>query len=634
MADLSFEFENGIDATPDNWQELAIDMEWVSDNPIPMISTNKWEFSGERSKEINKHISAGLTGGVGIFEGKPFYIRDCGFTFFDGALHTPNGKYWCDRTEVEAIETNRVNSFYERARSFSMAYLATPVADGGAGTITSSDYVAVPYIVSSIPNTTQAAMFAFSTFILVKEVAETIERIANVVADTSNPLTSFNGVVKMIALVIYLVAVIYGCIKMIEATVENLIQLKDKFKYGMRARTLFEKGCKQIGIDNFVSSIFTDTSSPYYNYAIIPRKYVRSKKDADDKKNPDAFGYYEGTFEQFTKDMQLKFNAKPFFSADGKTMYFENINSYNEESGYIMDAPFVMPDIRNINNTYAEPVIVNADEIAANYEVIYQTDSNDLNTFDRYEGTSTQLMLLPKIINHTKNNFLKGLEMKSLPFALAKRKVELTKLEDIFNDFITIVDDAFSVILDIANGAIAVANAGIEALNKFIDTVNSILNFFGADGIDNVNPIDEIPNSGNLITKLTGRIGYLALSSDFIGVPKVCILAGNSSEEKLHENNQLWTSAKYLMDTFHSTSWGSPNRGNQYLKVQGKEINFCCEDFEKVKRKRVFLLPDGTKCKFDKIAFTPATETAVVDFRVPMKFTDNIKETFIIDGEA
>ena len=93
---------------PVNQREVEVELNFYVDDPnaAGTVSINNWDFSVLEATIINAHIDAGLTGGVGIYEGLPFRVAvedDNGrSTILDAYLDTadPEAIFECDRVNV------------------------------------------------------------------------------------------------------------------------------------------------------------------------------------------------------------------------------------------------------------------------------------------------------------------------------------------------------------------------------------------------------------------------------------------------------------------------------------------------------------------------------------------------------
>ncbi len=135
------------------------------------VSTNSLELTIDGAAIVNRYIEDGLTGGYGVFEGLParLELESNGQieNLIDGYLDLADGQteFECDKVTVKIVERGANDWFEKRKDSFTYAFLAG-LPSGSTGRITSDDYVQVPYVISSVPNTSELAIIAISGFML------------------------------------------------------------------------------------------------------------------------------------------------------------------------------------------------------------------------------------------------------------------------------------------------------------------------------------------------------------------------------------------------------------------------------------------------------------------------------------
>jgi|SRR3990172_607731 len=615
---LNYYLDGKLSQRPRNADEIELQLNFDNDNPSASLQGIVFEFLGENATKINAWISAGTSGGVGIFEGMPFRIETCGagLVIFDGVLDLANTdtEIECDFVKCPLKESGKIDFLNDIADSFTFAYLAEePTVTKGK--ITSADYVQVPYVVSEIPNYMQAVLLGLSIFVISKEVAENIQTVSKLIDETAYVPTTVLGLAKITFYLIYIASLLIALIQLMKTLLENIIQF-DKYKLAMQIETLFTRACQYLGFD-FSSTIIQGSM-----YTILPKKTIlnSTKKknvlgvfpqlstiagdEADLTTNPDSYGYYDGTFGDLLRQLMDVFNAKVRILKKGNktTLYFERFDFWNNQASY------TLPNIQRRN---ADPHRTNASELASNYYIRYQTDSVELNTYDEYSGTSVQVILSPKIVGNQKNVLLKNLTNKNLAFALGKRKETLTLPEQIIS---FVLNNALGLFLSILFGLLGliIAIAG----KKFVTPLFPALN----------------PNK---------RIGYLLLSSDFTGVQKLIKIATPQNvhgvlRAELASDNKEKTSAEYLLNTYHNASLpvtANKNVHNQYLLYRDKIIPMCCTDFLKIRDNNVIKTFDQKYARVESLLWNIHDGTAKINYRVKQRYTDNLKLTTIIDGK-
>ena len=603
--ELNFYLNYNKIPAPRNWKELTIEVNFDKDKPGLFLSATSFEFIGVTAGVINQWIASGTTNGVGIYEGIPFRVEVCDTNevVLDGILDlvSPDAEYTCDIVTIPIKERAKIDWVNDVADSFSFAYLASN-GYNGTGKILLTDYKAIPYCVSAIPNYTQALITGMSIFIMTKELVEATDKITGIIAQfTGDTITAAASagvsaatlaatIARVVLLLAYFTLLVIAIAKLLQQLVDNIIQ-KKKYKYGMYVKDLFVKGSAHLGLQ-FSSTILQNY--PYDKLTIIPQKIIIPTpnvfpqtfiKDPDETQTQSyAYGYYDGTFGDLIRSMVDYFDGE--VRVINNTLYFEQKTYWQNQAAY------TLPNIK----TSTLPNGFNADELASNLFLTYALDDSDLNTYDEYAGTNAQIILQPNSYSDKKNILLKHLNETRIPFALGKRKESLTIIEQKLSEII---------------------NIGAGAINKVTDLINAATSVFSS-GIQ----IPAIPTN-----VFAGRIGWLKLSSDFIGVNKLVMLSADNS---ISYATKTYLDAGHIMTTFHAEQLAT--RGNQYYTYKNREIPMCCEDFKKIKGNNIINTFDQQKGRIDSLKWNLYKETATIDYRIKKNYTGNLNETLILDG--
>lgn len=604
--ELNFYLNYNKIPAPRNWKELTIELNFDKGNPSLFLSATSFEFTGVTAGVINQWVASGTTNGVGIYEGIPFRVEVCDTNevVLDGILDlvSPDAEYTCDIVTIPIKERAKIDWVNDVADSFSFAYLASN-SYNGAGKILLTDYKAIPYCISAIPNYTQALIIGISVYVMAKELAEAVDKIIGIIAQSAGDAVTAAAsggiyaatlaatIARVILLLAYFTVLVIAIAKLLQELVDNIVQ-KKKYKYGMYVKDLFGKACSHLGLQ-FSSTILLNY--PYEKLTIIPQKIIIPTpnvfpptfiKDPDETQTQSyAYGYYDGTFGDLIRAMVDYFDGE--VRVVGNTLHFEQKAFWQNQAAY------TLPNIK----TSTLPNGFNADELASNLFLTYALDDSDLNTYDEYAGTNAQIIVQPNSYSDKKNILLKHLKETRIPFALGKRKQNLTFIEDKLNDII---------------------NTGAGAINKITDLINTATSVF-TSGIQ----IPAIPTN-----VFNNRIGWLKLSSDFIGMNKLVMLAADNS---ISYATKTYLDAGHIMTTFHAEQLAT--RGNQYYTYKNREIPMCCEDFKKIKGNNIITTFDKHKGRIDSLKWNLYKETATIDYRVKRNFTNNLNETLILDGK-
>lgn len=603
--ELNFYLNNNKIPAPRNWRELTIEVNFEINNPSLFLSATAFEFVGVTAGVINQWIASGTTNGVGIYEGIPFRVEVCDTNevVLDSILDlvSPDAEYTCDIVTVPIKERGKIDFVNDIADSFSFAYLASN-GYNGTGKILLTDYKAIPYVVSSIPNYTESLITGISIFIMAKELASATDKIRGLIdqfiGDTATLIvtqglyaaTLAATVLRVILLLAYFTIIIIAIAKLLQELVDNIIQ-KKKYKYGMYVKDLFAKGCSHLGLQ-FSSTILQNY--PYNKLTIIPQKIIIPtpnifpptfiKAPDETQSQSYAYGYYDGTFGDLIRSMSDYFEAE--VRVVGNTLFFEQKIYWQNQASY------TLPNIK----TSTLPNGYNADELSSNLFFTYALDDSDLNTYDEYKGTNAQIIVQPNSYIDKKNILLKHIKEVRTPFALGKRKETLTVIEDRLNEII---------------------NLGSRAINGVINLINNASNVFGS-GLN----LPQI--TANIFNN---RIGALKLSSDFIGVNKLVLL---SNDNNISSDAKKYLNADSILNTFHAFKLAT--NGNQYYTYKNREIPMCCSDFKKIKGNNIITTFEQQMGRIDSLKWNLYKETAIINYRIKRNYTNNLNKTLIADG--
>jgi hypothetical protein len=262
------------------------------------------------------------------------------------------------------------------------------------------------------------------------------------------------------------------------------------------------------------------------------------------------------------------------------------------------------------------PNNTNASELSSNYYVEFITDSEEINTYDKYDKTNAQCMFTPINVNTQKNVLLKNLDSHTFNYAMAKRK----------NDF-TLMEFEFSVVMNLM---ITFWSAVYDVFEAAVSGINTILNLFGTSIS---NPISVPPPFVWL-----DRKGFMLLETDYIGVQKLLL---TEKTGKIPINNITYVNAEYLLRNFHNHSFIQdtaidPSTGtqfnNQFWIYTDKEIPFCCTDYLTMLNNNWIKTFSGERAKAMKLIWSPEKQEARVDYNVKKQYTKNIKQTYVVEG--
>jgi len=610
---------NGTQINPPmNWKDTAFEVNFDRDGnaKTKIVSTN-FDFVRDEATTIINRVYNGATGGLGILEAMPLEVE----LERNGVIEKPFSGY-IDLTKdslfnqelckVNATERKSIEWLEEKADGFTFEYLKS------IGIITSNDYKYIPYVVNSVPDYKESAIAILTAYVVYQQILEVIEKIKDIIVELTNPATLVSAIIKASLMGIYLATLIVAIVNLIKNIVNQLIQ-PVKYHACMNVKTLLEKGCQYLGI-SLSSSILTNT--------IFSKAYIMPEKSANPLDSTNQIlgfivpnpsqqeGFYKGTMGSLLRYLKEQFNAKLYIQND--VLYFERLD-YN-----LTPAQFVLPDI------YQPNYKTNADEFKANYYTTFQTDTIDKNTLQEYTGTSYQVIFRPNIYQDEDLVMMKGLEEVRIPFALAKRKTDLTIPEQIVKTFL----DAISIVVNVV---VSTMNILINTVNNVIGIVNDIVDAFDLIGINipfslpTINNISPV-NLGNIIEN---RVNMMKLETDFTSVPKIFLmdLGASSKFNKLTTGNETYMSAEYLYQNYHYINNFLPTsdkpNGNQHIIKEFNNVRFGFDQYQQVKNNNQVIVGDKIGL-IESFKWNPYDQIAYIRIRISTLLTNNINATYLV----
>lgn len=559
------------------------------------VSSNSIELTVDGAKIVNQYIADGNTGGMGIFEGLPARLEgeEGGevLDLIDGYLDLADGntEFECDKVTVNIVQRGGNDWFQKRKDAFSYAFLAS-LPDGAAGKISSSDYVYVPYIISTIPNTRDLAIISISIFVLGTQIRTVVKDLLQISVDFAGLASAARAAIKIILYIAYLVILIIAMIKLIKDLIKLIIQ-PIKFHAAMRMQTLLEKGAAYMGME-FISTNFEDEL--FKDLVIIPSKY-QSFDDGSGSgvlgfKKPDPAkqtGYFEGTFGQVLEIYKSLTNGREIVG-DGLI----RVERVDKSTGA---ASYKIPAVEILSNRF------NSDEIVSNTSIRFSTDISDTNTIDQLKGTFTDVIVEPLGVDNPDMVLLSGEKLVRTGVAQTKRKDDLTGPEQFLSEAVKILEPLLNAALKIA---------GPAASRKV--PVGGISNLF------------------------ENRKGMGSFSNDFHEVPKVVTLdiRPNPLDTKIKGINatRLTSDALYNESYFVNSFVPSAKLPvpNQWRKYKRGDIPFCFTDYKKLlnNNNRIFDTND-VEGKLISLDWQLENEVAEIEYWLQQMYTKNLKETIL-----
>ena len=653
---------NNIEVNPPiNDAELSIEINFdKDDNNAQAISLNEFEYGVGRainngledaSVLINNHRENGLNGGVGVFEGLPHRIEitkdNTTYQLANGYLDTSKALFECDRVIVPYMDKGNIDWLNEVADSASFAYMYEKTAQHN-----NFNFIPMPYVLSSLPDNKEALLATLSLAFLVETITTQLQELIEYIVGLPNVL-DFLGVVKLILRIIYIVGLIIALAILIKKIINLLIQ-PVKYHNIMRVKNLCEIGSAYYGF-TFKSSIFDDAT--FKDLVILPEKYTQGSSSETSTNGdvlsllgyslpsqPDSLGYYNGTFGQLLRALKEMFNGKIII--DGNILRFER--EWYPSSAY----NYILPPVDQTQYK------LNSDKLKSNYVVEFQTDINDKNTLNNYQGTLTQVTTTPKGVVNTDMVLMTGLETRSIPFARATTKKGYTQPEEIIRTLAVVFDPVVSTIATVVDAIIETLETLIKkysaiyltALNPSLAVIfllvtgkkpslKNVVTWFedltsinlGVD-FDDLPTIDYTP-IGNAITE---RRGMLLMENDFVDVAKIFLIDEDTtkpSKSNIKIPNDEIVNSEFLYNNFHQnrtfvTSQDFPN-GNQYKIYDVNGVPFCFSDYELLRQSNKMQDSDNRNGRLISCKWNVRKQTAEINYEINELYTNNLKQEII-----
>ena len=395
MSDLSINSEarfllDGVKQNaPLEWEDIKIVADYQNNSIQPSLAIEEFSFPLESRDSINKWISDGLSNGVGIFEGMPFQL-----TLFNNQQVEEDFKAFLDFTngykdfpqdgkvDVSVIKDDSLDNFFEQVEGITYGYLES------IGVITSADYVKVPYLVEKKFNMFEILMSSVVLYLMVKELAEGVEKLANAIADVVG-LSLFIGtgstalgvvvmtILKAILILAYVAILALAVVELSKTLFETLLPRK-RDHLAIPLRTLLKSVCTHFGYGfvspiNFLDEVLFLPSNPNTDEKTLAGFISVTKGTQSGIPNVFDYGYKCNELFTIAKDL---FNAK-FTIVNGEVHFRSRNDPY-----WLQQSTWSLPDVLLDTKQY------NTEEIKPERLLTFRIDQQDEWTIDNYLGTA------------------------------------------------------------------------------------------------------------------------------------------------------------------------------------------------------------------------------------------------------
>ena len=570
---INFELDGQPAGTPGNLAEITLSANWGTREGVSEqeISTTSIEFVLEDAKRLNQHVADGLTGGVGIFEGLPYKIDIDNTNIFDGFINLSDDAEFieCEKVIANVVKSGGSDWLNDVADGFSFGFLREQ------NYITNSDYVVVPYVLNFRPESFVVGQLSITTFILTKELIQGVRDVSFSTADFLEVIGKLNPIgeiisatVKLVALIVYNIAIVVALIKTIKDLVEQFFPPVRRFR-GMTIKRMFEVGLNYLGL-SFQSTIFND---PLFKKSV----FLPSKSKAGGLfGSTDLFGHPNQNsavynFGDFIRSMLSMFNAD--YKIQNGTFIFERRDYWDNLSTYIL------PDVETNQSNRLSELQYNTNEFVKNYFISFQTDVQDQNTLQNFSGTNYQVINEPITITNNQMTSGKGLAQIRPPFARATRKNNFTIYE--------------LQLLGLAN------------------LCDQVVNFLGG--------------SSNLGSLISNRIGMMSLSDDTTTVDKFLFLENQQMDVNQITAQELWEKFHFIESFAEITDANNQVFHNQHILLTAEKIPFCLDDWNQLNNNNKFTTTAGQKGEIISIEWDFQKGVANIEYKIKQVYTKNLK---------
>lgn len=564
------------------WNDIEIVANYENDNVQPSLSIDSFNFKLNARRVINNWIANGLGGGVGIFEAIPFEIQIFNSTLtrsFKGYLDfTKDFKDFQDdgNLSVAMMKDKGLDNFFAQVESLTFGYLEN------IGVVNSGNYTNIDYVVEKKINIIELIMLTITTYILVKELIESITSLIDTIFKTTTggiptvgvpPSITIGAIIyavlSIILRVLYIALIVVAIINMGKQMFELFISPKRTHRM-IKLRTALEVVCTHLGYtldapDTFFTNVYYLPSNPQLED--VNSLGIISDPKGISKGIPNQMDYGYNCGEMFELAKRL-INGR--FKIVGNTVVLRSKKDpyWNTLSGF------------SRNNVLLNLLEYNTNELKPAKLIAFSTDMNDEFTIDNFTGTNLEVRTTQIVTQNKDAVLLKGVEEIRFNVALGNRKNSLNELE--------------------------------KTLQVFAGLCDAVAFLFGG--------------GANLSGQITSKLGCLKVSSNWHTQPKLLYVVGG----KIPTNHRDMLNAEKIYDDHHVyDSFVLNNFNGQKQLRNGVKIPFGFEDFN--------LLVDNAFCeinqktvKLNQIKWKIGQDVAELNFEERKPYTINLSERKII----
>lgn len=557
----------GQEISPDNRFDIGVSIDFDARVDQQKMTTDTVVLSREGNKIVKDHISQGK-----LLEGIPYQVEFAPQQVIE---------YFIDLTSELKIYDNKVHvtlknylghdQFFDKAETliWDLVDLSNP--------ITAID---IKYQVLPQDANARALMASLGLFTISMSIAQQAREVQERASDLSFLTLPFIGISAVgpvivpdwkgivIASARLVIALTFFGILLYQAGVlgAEIYRLLNPPLNILKASTvidLLKKGCNHLGF-KFKSSIL---EGEYKDMVILPIPQNR--------KNVKWYDVFSGDFGTGLNKAYPQ--ASDTVGTLGSLIYaMENMfNAKTKVQNGVVELERWDYWKVNANQQLSSSLVVQADRVNMfeydfsklfkRYYIHYLTDYSDYNTLDAFENNLAEYSLDTTKTIDPKLNLIKGLQEKTIPFALAKRKDKLTWVEKQF-----------------------------LGLYKALDKLT-----LGKTG---------------LVAK-KNKYGAIQITDPFFSTTKIFMWDKAFGARE----NQEVLKPTYLWDKFHYIN--NPEI-YQYIIKRGVKIKITSSEFLSILNKN-FVFIDGKLCEITKLDYFDEKNYAVIDYKEPYNVFKN-----------
>lgn len=581
-------FINDIQITPRNLDDIGVVSNFDGNPEFLNVTVDTIILPREAYDLVQTHIAQ-----AGLFEGIPYRIEVANVTMeyyidlFSGVTVRPH------EIEVKIKRRKSIDNFFERAEGSTFALLK----EKG---VYFPKYKA-PYFVIPDNQAELILQLAVITYLMGKEIYQAALQVSEAGAalieaatpipglSPVGPTVSYNigAIIKAAAVLIaYLVYYALLLIALVDLAQQLFAVAFPRKRYldGTYFKDLCQKSCEYFGY-TFASTIFDE----YPDFALIPVPLV--------KERPSIYNFPPGmevpimnngipsssdttvTVLQFFRALETMFNARTIVR--GNEVRLERRDWLETQTQLQLLPALALQSQREDSFTF------NTDEAWKRYYLHYRVDVQDTNTQDGelYDASDTELSTEPiGVIEHPDLVTIKGLNDVDIPFALARRKGELTFVE--------------------------------KLAAELLATMDAVANVFGGNS--------------NMAAQVLDRKNAFRVSQSYFSVTKVLYgkLSSVRPNEIIQEESYLETiNANTIYNRYHAIN---QIQDNDYIIRENVRIRIQAQDFVSLLDNNYAEI-DGVLCEILKLEWIDEKSFAQITYKEPNDWANGHVETLLIN---